>query len=155
MTAHLHLDGDHARTCDVAVVPPGDHAEDIGPGYDSGNHVLMLGGGGGGAFAIQGTVPELHAFARSIAAALPPAERDDAAAPMSARDAVIPVDPTNGQRGAYVHTYAGGVVGEHGHVVSPTLALVAHGSRGKLHTVTVRLTDAQRANVIRALGGHS
>lgn len=64
----LHVEWDTAENCTIAVLTPEQADRELAPDVDCEQHVLLLGGDGGGALAVEGTPDQLKAFAERILA---------------------------------------------------------------------------------------
>lgn len=66
----MHVEWDTAEDCGVELVEPGTSLGDAEVDQDA--YGLVLGGSGGGALCIEGTVPELRAFVTRLTRLLLP-----------------------------------------------------------------------------------
>lgn len=65
----MHIEWDTAKECAIEVLDAAEANEDLRPDeeIEDGNHILILGGAGGGALAIEGTIGDLKRFAELVA----------------------------------------------------------------------------------------
>lgn len=64
----LHVEWDEAASCKVSLLTPVEANAELRPDEDCEHSVLLLGGYGGGALAVEGTPEQLKVFARRILA---------------------------------------------------------------------------------------